>query len=177
MLCEEVNSYFTVNSNERAVVTFSVRSVLDLDLQVRKYPPGSEIIMTGINIPDMVQIMKEHQIKVVPVDLDFATMMPCIEDVRKAITTNTKACLFAYLFGVVYDIAPFVEMLNAANVEIIEDCAQSWKSLEKFRGSDFAVMTMFSFGLIKFNTAFYGAVTIFRNNNEMHRKAGDKLLC
>lgn len=54
MLCEEVNSYFTVNSNERAVVTFSVRSVLDLYLQVRKYPPGSEIIMTGINIPDMV---------------------------------------------------------------------------------------------------------------------------
>jgi hypothetical protein len=54
MLIEEVNTYFTVNANERAVVTFSVRSMLDLYLQARKFPPGSEIIMTGLNIPDMV---------------------------------------------------------------------------------------------------------------------------
>lgn len=53
-LLDEVNSYFAVGSNERAVVTFSVRSMLDLYLSVRKFPPGSEIIMTGINIPDMV---------------------------------------------------------------------------------------------------------------------------
>lgn len=54
MLIEEINTYFTVNANERAVVTFSVRSMLDLYLQARKFPPGSEIIMTGLNIPDMV---------------------------------------------------------------------------------------------------------------------------
>lgn len=121
--------------------------------------------------------MKEHKIVPVPLDLDMATLMPNIEDLKKTITPRTKACLFAYVYGVTYDIAPYFEVLNAANVEIIEDCAQSWKSLEKFRGSDFAVMTMFSFGLIKFNTAFYGAVTIFRNNNEHHRSPDDKLLC
>ena len=81
------------------------------------------------------------------------------------------------MFGVTYDIAPYVEILNAANIEIIEDCAQSWRSLEKFRGSDFATMTMFSFGLIKNNTAFYGAVSIVRQKNETHRAAGDQLLC
>jgi dTDP-4-amino-4,6-dideoxygalactose transaminase len=120
--------------------------------------------------------MKEHKIKVVPVDLDFGTCKPSVEDVKKALSPNTKAILFAYVFGVTYDIAPFVEILNAAGVEIIEDAAQSWKSLEKFRGSDFATMTMFSFGLIKFNTAFYGAVTIFRSNNEAHKKHGEKFL-
>lgn len=51
--------------------------------------------------------MKEHKIKVVPVDLDFATMTPRVEDIRKAISPNTKACLFAFIFGVTYDIAPF----------------------------------------------------------------------
>ena len=177
MLIDEVNTFFTVNENERAVVTFSVRSMLDLYLQARKFPPGSEIIMTGMNIPDMVQIMKEHQIKVVPVDLDIATMMPCVEDVRKSLSPQTKACIFAYIYGCTYDIAPFVEILNAANVEIIEDCAQSFRSLEKFKGSDFATMTMFSFGLIKFNTAFYGADTVFRNLNETHRQPNEKLLC
>lgn len=59
-MLDEVNKIFTVNENERAVVTFSVRSMLDLYLSVRKFPAGSEIIMTGLNIPDMVQIMKEH---------------------------------------------------------------------------------------------------------------------
>lgn len=57
LLLEEINLLFTVNKNERAVVTFSVRSMLDLYLQVRKFPPGSEIIMTGINIHDMLKIM------------------------------------------------------------------------------------------------------------------------
>lgn len=104
-------------------------------------------------------------------------MTPYVEDVKKALSPKTKACLFAYIFGVTYDIAPFVEILNAANVEIIEDCAQSFRSVEKFRGSDFATMTMFSFGLIKNNTAFYGAVTIFRNLNETHRQPSEKLLC
>jgi hypothetical protein len=47
-LLDEVNSYFTVDSNERAVVTFSIRSLWDLYLQARKYPPGSEIIMTAL---------------------------------------------------------------------------------------------------------------------------------
>jgi dTDP-4-amino-4,6-dideoxygalactose transaminase len=97
--------------------------MLDLYLQVRNFPPGSEIIMTGINIPDMLKIMQEHKIVVVPVDLDIATMKPSVEDVKKALSPKTKAVLFAYIFGVTYDIAPYVEILKAANVEIIEDCA------------------------------------------------------
>jgi hypothetical protein len=32
MLIDEVNTFFTINENERAVVTFSVRSMLDLYL-------------------------------------------------------------------------------------------------------------------------------------------------
>lgn len=149
----------------------------DLYFQARKYPPGSEIIMTALQIPDMIQICKEHGVTIVPVDLDFTNMQPSVEDIKRAITPKTVACVFVYNIGVTYDIAPFVEILNQANIEIIEDCAQSWRSLEKFRGSDFALMTMFSFGLIKHNTAFYGAVTIIRNNNECHKAPGDKLLC
>jgi len=42
--------------------------------------------MTGLNNPDKVQIMKEHKIKVVPVDLDIATMMPQVEDIKKALS-------------------------------------------------------------------------------------------
>ena len=70
--------------------------------------------------------------------------------------------LFGYLFGITYDPTPFVDFLKHRNIDIIEDCAQSFKSLDVYRGSPLATMTMFSFGTVKHNTAFYGAVTIIR---------------
>ena len=58
---------FSKDINSQKVITgLSVRSIFDLFLQVyyyfkifqaRKYPKGSEIIMTGVNIPDMYQII------------------------------------------------------------------------------------------------------------------------
>ena len=42
--------------------------------------------MTGINIPDMVQIMKEHGLVPVPIDFDIETMKPLrMDDVKDAI--------------------------------------------------------------------------------------------
>ena len=75
--------------------------------------------------------------------------------------------IFAYLIGVTYDIAPYAEFLQSRNIDVIEDCAQSFKSLDTFKGSPLATMTMFSFGMIKHNTAFYGAVTIIREENNI----------
>jgi dTDP-4-amino-4,6-dideoxygalactose transaminase len=56
-------------------------------LKARNFPPGSEIIMTGINIPDMVQICKEHKIVAIPIDFDLDTMSPKnFEDFKAAVT-------------------------------------------------------------------------------------------
>ena len=75
--------------------------------------------------------------------------------------------IFAYLAGITYDIAPYAEFLKSRQIDIVEDCAQSFKSVDTFLGSPLATMTMFSFGMIKQNTAFYGAVTIFREENNL----------
>jgi hypothetical protein len=43
--------------------------------------------MMGINIPDMVQIIKEHGLVPIPVDYNLDTMHPTsFDDVRSAIT-------------------------------------------------------------------------------------------
>ena len=73
--------------------------------------------------------------------------------------------IFAFIWGVTYDLKPYYEFLKSRNIDIIEDCAESFKSLDVFRGSPCATMTMFSFGTIKCNTAFYGAVSIIREGN------------
>lgn len=119
-------------------------------------------MMTAINIGDMYKVVEEHGLVPIPVDVDPYTMAPTLESVKAATTDKTKVCLFAHLFGITYDVTPFAEFLNSEGIEIIEDCAQSWRGLNDYRGKPCTLMTMFSFGSIKFNAAFFGAVTIIR---------------
>jgi dTDP-4-amino-4,6-dideoxygalactose transaminase len=94
-------------------------------------------------------------------------MAPKLESIKAAVTDKTRVILFAFLFGITYDVAPYADFLDSQGIEIIEDCAQSWRGLDVFRGSPRAKMTMFSFGSIKFNAAFYGAISIVRNEAQL----------
>ena len=44
--------------NENVIVGLSVRSIFDLLLSQKGYKSGSEIIMSGITIPDMLNILR-----------------------------------------------------------------------------------------------------------------------
>lgn len=79
--------------------------------------------MTAINIGDMIRIVEEHGLIPVPVDLDPFTMAPSLDNIKSATTEKTVACLFAYLFGITYDLSPYAEYLHQQNIEIVEDCA------------------------------------------------------
>ena len=50
------------------------------------FPKGSEVLMTSINIPDMVRIVKEYGLVPVPVDISFDTTAPTIEDLKAVVT-------------------------------------------------------------------------------------------
>ena len=79
---QKLTELFAPNqAKEKCFVSLSVRSALDCFLQVRKYPRGTEVLMTAINIPDMVQIFNEHGLVPIPVDIDPYTMSPSLEAV------------------------------------------------------------------------------------------------
>lgn len=164
----KINELFVTNkAKEASLVTLSVRSAWDLYFQVKQFPRGSEVLFTGITIPDMTRIAEEHGLVCVPVDLDPNTIQPSLDQIEAATSEKTVAMIFAYLFGCTYDLAPYVPFLKSRNIDILEDCAQSFKSLDIFKGCQNATMTMFSFGMIKHNTAFYGAVSIIREDNNL----------
>ena len=73
---QRINQLFAPNPAKEttALVTLSVRSAWDLYFQVKKFPKGSEVLFTGVTIPDMVRIAEEHGLVCVPVDLDPATI-------------------------------------------------------------------------------------------------------
>ena len=128
----------------------------------------------GINIPDMVQIIKEHGLIPIPIDYDLNTMHPKdTNDIKLAINDKvifctlffkqTKCVLFAYLFGIIYDISEIATYCRERNIDVLEDCAQSFCGPARFTGNSNATLTMFSFGAIKIQTSIYGGVNIIRD--------------
>jgi perosamine synthetase len=135
-----------------------------LYFQVKKFEKGSEIIFSAVNIPDMVRIVKEHGLIPVPFDVDPRTMEPVDpEALRKLITPKTKAFLGAYVYGIRYDPTPFIKICKESNVDYIEDVAQTYQGTSKWTGHPEAVMTMFSFGLIKVQATYNGAISVVRD--------------
>ncbi len=80
--------------------------------------------------------------------------------------------MFAYLYGVTYDISPIVPFLKERKIDILEDVAESFTG-PKNNGHPGATLTMFSFGAIKIQTCVYGGVTVIRDDeplfNEMKK--------
>ena len=51
------------------LLTVSVRTAFDAILYVLNLPIGSEVVMTAVNIPDMVKMIRAHGLIPVPVDI------------------------------------------------------------------------------------------------------------
>ncbi|PTQ95001.1 dTDP-4-amino-4,6-dideoxygalactose transaminase [Mucilaginibacter yixingensis] len=146
----------------------SVRTGFHLTLKALNLPVGSEIIVTNINIPDMFTIIAAHGLKAVPVPVDKHSLSISIHDVERAITPRTRALLVTHLFGA---ITPMDELINLAQQHgliVFEDCAQAYAG-NSYQGHPRTDVVMFSFGLIKTNTAISGAQLII-NNPELSRK-------
>jgi dTDP-4-amino-4,6-dideoxygalactose transaminase len=77
--------------------------------------------------------------------------------------------LFAYLYGVSYDISPVVPFLQERNIDIIEDVAESFTG-PKTTGHPGSTMTMFSFGAIKVQTCIYGGISVIRNDEKLYNE-------
>ncbi|MFP6762358.1 MAG: aminotransferase class I/II-fold pyridoxal phosphate-dependent enzyme, partial [Planctomycetaceae bacterium] len=146
----------------RAFACLSVRSGLDLLLKSLALPPGSEVLVSALTIPDMVRIIEHHGLVAVPVDLHDQDVSPRVELLEKVITKKTKAILVAQLFGSRFDLAPFVEFAQQHGLTLIEDCAQAFEG-ERYKGHAEADVSMFSFGPIKTATALGGGMLRVRD--------------
>lgn len=46
------------------------------------FKPGSEIIVTAVNIPDMISVMRHNGLTPVPVEIDQSCLAPKLEDIK-----------------------------------------------------------------------------------------------
>lgn len=147
---------------DQAVACLSVRTGFDLLLRALALPPGSEVLMSALNVPGMFRIVQEHGLVPVPLDLD-PNLSPSPQTVRAAITPKSRVIVVAHLFGARADLTPLHPIAQEHDLLLIEDRAQAFDGLPAGipEGCDAA---LYSFGTIKTATAFGGAMLTIRDS-------------
>lgn len=168
-IINDLKEFWTNTSNQNSVLPcLSVRTGLDLFLKVKAFPPGSEIIISAINIPDMVTVIRSHGLKVVPLDISIDTMEPKLELLPLLVSEKTVAILISHIFGKWVDMEPIVAFAKSHNLVVIEDCAEGFCGFERF-SHPLTDIGLFSFGIIKFSTAFGGAILKIKDENTYNK--------
>jgi len=147
--------------SEGQLPCLSVRTGLHLVLEALNLEPGDEILVADINIPDMFAIIAAYHLKVVPLPIDRNTLGISADQIASAITPKTKLLLITHLFGGIMDTRPLIDIAKWHNLVVIEDCAQAYDGI--YEGNLKSHVVLFSFGLIKTNTALSGAILHIRN--------------
>ena len=63
--------------------------------------------------------------KIVWADINFKTRVIDLEDVKKKITSKTKAIVIVHLYGYALDFRDMISFCRKRKIKIVEDCAQS----------------------------------------------------
>ena len=144
-----------------AVACLSVRTGFDLLLRALALPPGSEVLMSALNVPGMFRIVKEYGLVPVPLDLG-PSLSPSPQAVRAAITPRSRVLVVAHLFGARADLTPLHPIAQEHGLLLIEDRAQAFDGLPT-SAPDGCDAALYSFGTIKTATAFGGAMLTIRD--------------
>ncbi|HEX6291908.1 MAG TPA: DegT/DnrJ/EryC1/StrS family aminotransferase [Herpetosiphonaceae bacterium] len=146
----------------------SVRSGFDLLLHVLALPVGTEVLVSAITIPDMIQLLVHHGLVPIPVDLDPDTLAVDPTKIHQLVSPRTKAILVAHLFGSRMPLDQLIEVAQQHSLLVIEDCAQAYDA-SSYRGHAQSDISMFSFGPIKMQTALGAALLRVRDRSLLAR--------
>jgi perosamine synthetase len=155
---------------DEGLVSLSVRTGWDLFLTALGLPPGSEIVMSSVTIPDMARIVQHHGLVPVPIDVDAGRLEPDLDELEQSISPRTRAILVAHLFGSRIDMTPIIDVARQHRLLVIEDCAQAFVG-RAYGGHPDSDCSMFSFGPIKTATALGGAVLRVRDRDLLEKMA------
>ena len=100
----------------------------------------------------------------VPIDINIETTGPKVELLPSLVTDKTVAILVAHVFGKWCDMDPVIAAAQKYGLAVIEDCAEAFCGFERL-GDPRSDIALFSFGVIKYLTAFGGAIAKVKNES------------
>jgi perosamine synthetase len=125
----EIQSFW--KGNKDVLVTLSVRTSLDLLLQSLNLPAGSEVLMSAVNIRDMVEVVKRHGLVPIPIDISLDTLAPSLQLLEACISEKSRVFLVAHLFGSIIDLEPYARLCKQYNMLLVEDCVPNIMDMKR----------------------------------------------
>lgn len=153
---------------KHAVGVASGTDALHLALSAAGIGQGDEVITTAYTFIATAEAISYLGAKPVFVDIDPNTFNIDLNQVEHAITNKTRAVIPVHLYGQPVDMTALVALCNTNNLNIIEDCAQSFGAHinGKMTGS-FGAFGAFSFFPSK-NLGCYGDGGLITTNDDNH---------
>lgn len=143
---------------EQVLVALSVRTFTHLLFTALNLPKGSEILFSGISIPQMATVARHHGLVARAFDLDIELFAANVDQAKDLMTEKTRMVICAPLFGTrLLGIEKVRALAKERNIPFFLDIAQAYGVMHLHRDldPDFSCM---SFGSIKFATALGGAI-------------------
>ena len=107
---------FAVSSAASAI------EIISMLLSIKK---GDEVIIPAHTYCASAIPFARQGAKIIWSDINLDTRVVDIEDIKKKITSKTKAIVIVHLYGFACDFRKIINLCKKKNIKIIEDCAQS----------------------------------------------------
>ena len=88
----------------------------------RRLKPGDEVITVAAGFPTTVNPIVQNQMIPVFVDVDIETYNINIDEMKKALSTKTRAIMIAHTLGNPFNLREVTKFAKENNLYLIEDC-------------------------------------------------------
>lgn len=113
----------------------------------KRLKPGDEVIHPASSFPTTVNPTIQNNLKPVFIDSELGTYNSSFDQIRDAVTKDTKAIMFAHTLGNPYEMDAIMELAEEKNLIVIEDTCDAL-------GSEYANKQCGSFGHLSTNSYY-----------------------
>ncbi|MCK5073163.1 MAG: DegT/DnrJ/EryC1/StrS aminotransferase family protein [Bacteriovoracaceae bacterium] len=111
------HEHLTIMPHARVSLYFCLKSY--------EYDLGDEVLMTPVNLPDMVNMIRICGLRERYVDINRHDYSIDLEDAKNKLSTRTKFLFVTHLNGIVPDMDAILKFAGDHNLILIQDCTQS----------------------------------------------------
>lgn len=167
---QDFNSYIT-NWKYFPICVSNGTVALDLALKSININENDDVIVPDFTFIATANAVKFQNANVVFCDVDKTTYNITLANIKKVLTSKTKAIIVVHLFGnPIEEIQEISDFCKDNNIKLIEDCAQSHGAMIHGKKTwSFWDISCFSFYATKNMAASEWGITLFKNENEYKR--------
>jgi len=153
--------------NDKVITVSSYNHAMLIVLSALGLKPEDEVIASPVSCLASNQPFVTKNLRVIWADVNPLTGSLCPEDVRKKITSKTKAIFHNHFCGFVGDVDAINSIATEYGLFVVDDCIEAYGAEYKGKkmGGPFSQVSVFSFQTVRLPNTIDGAAITFRDND------------